>query len=137
MILLVEDNPDDEVLVKRTFERIGLKHRIYTVTSGSDAIAYLKRQPPFDDREKFPIPDLLLLDIKLPGQDGFEVLRSIRQDWMPWHLPIVILTSSDHIRDANQAYQLGANSFLVKPLDFENAAELAQSLDRVIKGSIY
>jgi CheY-like chemotaxis protein len=134
LILLVEDNPDDELLVKRTFERAGLKHLIYSVHSGQDAIAYLKGYPPFNDREKFPIPDLVLLDIKLPGNDGFDVLRTIRQDWMPWHLPVVMLTASDEIQDANQAYKLGANSFLVKPLDFENAHELACSLDRVLEG---
>lgn len=133
LILLVEDNPDDEVLVKRTFERAGLNHRLFTVHGGQEAMAYLAGQPPFNDREKFPIPDLVLLDIKLPGSDGFEVLRSIRQNWMPWHLPVVMLTASDEIRDANQAYKLGANSFLVKPLDFENAQELARSLDKVLE----
>ena len=134
LILLVEDNPDDEVLVKRTFEQAGLKHRLHTVHGGEDAIAYLKGRPPFNDRERFPIPDLVLLDIKLPGSDGFQVLRSIRQDWMAWHLPVVMLTSSDQIQDAKQSYKLGANSFLVKPLDFENAQELARSLDVVLEG---
>lgn len=134
LILVVEDNADDEVLIRRTFERAGLKHRIFSLPSGQDAIAYLRGHPPFNDREKFPIPDLVLLDIKLPGNDGFEVLRAIRQDWLPWHLPVVILTSSDTIEHANQAYKLGANSFLVKPLDFENAQELAHSLDRVLEG---
>ena len=134
LILLVEDNPDDEVLVKRTFEQAGLKHRLHTVHGGEDAIAYLKGRPPFNDRERFPIPDLVLLYIKLPGSDGFQVLRSIRQDWMAWHLPVVMLTSSDQIQDAKQSYKLGANSFLVKPLDFENAQELARSLDVVLEG---
>ncbi len=134
LILLVEDNADDEALVKRTFERANLKHRLDCLHTGQDAIAYLKGQPPFDDRERFPIPDLMLLDIKLPGLSGFEVLRAIRQDWLPWHLPVVMLTSSDKIQDADQAYKLGANSFLVKPLDFENAQELAHSLDAVLQG---
>src|SRR5207248_8783645 len=105
LVLLVEDDENDTLLVKRTFERAGFKHRIYRVSNGIDAIAYLKGQPPFADREIFPIPDLVLLDIKLPGSDGFEVLRAIRQDWMPWHLPIVMLTSSDQVHDVNQAYK--------------------------------
>ncbi len=134
LILLVEDNADDEMLVRRTFERAGLKHRIYTLHSGEDALAYLEGRPPFNEREKFPIPDLVLLDIKLPGIDGFEVVRAIRQVWMPWHLPVVMLTASDQIHDASQSYKLGANSFLVKPLDFENAQELARSLDLVLEG---
>lgn len=134
LILLVEDNPDDELLVRRTFERAGLTHQIVSVRTGDEAIAFVRGQPPFDDRQKFPIPDLVLLDINIPGQNGFEVLRAIRKGWLPWHLPIIVLTSSDQIHDANQAYKLGANSFLVKPLDFANAAELVQSLDKVLAG---
>ena len=74
-------------------------------------------------------PDLVLSDIKMPGMEGFEVLAWIRQQWEFFQLCVVMLTSSDHIRDVNEAYHLGANSFLVKPLDFENAGELVGSLD--------
>ena len=133
LILLIEDNSDDELLVKRTFDRAGGKHRIYTLRTGEDAVAYLNGHGPFEDREQFPMPGLVLLDIKLPGIDGFSVLRSIRQAWAPSRLPVVMLTASDRIQDANQAYQLGANSFLVKPLDFENAQELVRSLDKVLE----
>jgi len=97
-----------------------------------DGIAYLQGTHPYDDREKYPLPVLVLLDIKMPGMDGFEVLRWIRRQWEFFELCVVMLTSSDHIRDANEAYHLGANSFLVKPLDFHNAAELARSLERLL-----
>ena len=128
-ILLVEDNQDDIILIKRAFERAGLRHRIQAVTSGLDAMAYLKGEAPYMDRFKHPFPDLVLLDIKMPLTDGFDVLRWIRRQPAFAKLCVVMLTSSDEIRDVNLAYQLGANSFFVKPLDFWNAAELCRSLD--------
>jgi CheY-like chemotaxis protein len=131
-ILLVENNQDDILLIMRAFQRAGVKRRVQAVTTGMDAIAYLKGDAPFGDRAKYPLPGLVLLDIKMPGTDGFEVLRWIRQQWEFSHLCVVMLTSSDLIRDVNQAYQLGADSFLVKPLDFQNAAELARSLDTLL-----
>jgi DNA-binding response OmpR family regulator len=97
-----------------------------------EAIAYLNGETPYEDRSRYPLPDLVLLDIKMPGTDGFEVLRWIRAHWEFRELCVVMLTSSDEIRDVNQAYKLGANSFLVKPLDFVNARELSRSLDRVL-----
>ena len=131
-ILLVENNQHDILLILRAFQRAGVNCRIQAVTSGMDAVAYLQGTPPYGDREKYPLPALVLLDIKMPGMDGFEVLRWIRRQFEFFHLCVVMLTASDHISDANQAYHLGANSFLVKPLDFENAAELARSLDTLL-----
>ena len=131
-ILLVENSEDDIILITRAFERAGLKHRIQAVTSGLDAIAYLKGEVPYIDRLKYPFPDLVLLDIKMPLTDGFDVLRWIRRQPAFAKLCVVMLTSSDEIQDVNLAYQLGANSFLVKPLDFWNAAELCRSLDLLL-----
>ena len=135
-ILLVDDNPDDILLVTRAFQRAGVKRPIQTLTSGLDAIAYLKGEPPFADREKHPLPGLILLDIKMPLEDGFEVLRWIRHDEKFSELCVVMLTSSDQIRDVNQAYQLGADSFLVKPLDFENAADLGRFVTTLENGRV-
>ncbi len=131
-ILLVENNQDDILLILRAFQRGGVKRRLQVVTSGRDAVAYLQGTPPYGDREKYQLPALVLLDIKMPGMDGFEVLQWIRRHEKLFGLPVVMLTALDRISDANQAYHLGANSFLVKPLDFENAAELARSLDTVM-----
>ena len=131
-ILLVENNQDDVLLIMRAFLRGGVKHRVQAVTTGMDAIAYFKGDAPFGDRATYPLPSLVLLDIKMAGMDGFEVLQWIRRQWQFFGLCVVMLTNSDHISDANQAYHLGANSFLVKPLDFENAGELARSLDVVL-----
>jgi len=136
-ILLVENNQDDVLLIMRAFQRAGVKRRVQAVTTGMDAIAYLKGDAPFGDRAKCPLPSLVLLDIKMPGMDGFEVLRWIRRQSEFFGLCVVMLTNSDHISDANQAYHLGANSFLVKPLDFQNAAELARSLDTVMSKEHY
>jgi CheY-like chemotaxis protein len=132
VILLVENNRDDILLIRRAFERAGLGHQIQSVTTGADAIGYLRGDLPYDDRSKYPLPGLVLLDIKMPAMDGFEVLQWIRSQWELSHLCVVMLTSPDEIRDANRAYKLGADSFLVKPLDFENAAELAQALDKTL-----
>jgi len=131
-ILLVENNQDDILLILRAFQRAGVTRRIQPVTSGMDAVDYLQGKPPYGDREKYPLPALVLLDIKMPGMDGFEVLAWIRQQWEFFQLCVVMLTNSDHIREVNEAYHLGANSFLVKPLDFENAGELARSLDALL-----
>ena len=131
-ILLVENNQDDILLILRAFQRAGVTRPIQPVTSGMDAVEYLQGKPPYGHREKYPLPALVLLDIKMPGMDGFEVLRWIRRQSEFFLLCVVMLTNSDHISDANQAYHLGANSFLVKPLDFENAGELARSLDTLL-----
>ena len=131
-ILLVENNQDDILLILRAFQRAGLNRRIQAVTSGMDALAYLRGAPPYGDRPENPLPALVLLDMKMPAMDGFEVLKWIRQQWEFFDLCVVMLTNSDHISDANQAYHLGANSFLVKPLDFENTRELARSLNTLL-----
>jgi len=129
LILLVENNRDDIVLIRRAFERAGRGDQVRSVTTGMEAVAYLSGDPPYGDRGQYPLPGLVLLDIKMPGMDGFEVLQWIRRQWELSHLCVVMLTSSDEIRDANRAYKLGADSFLVKPLDFENAGDLGRSLD--------
>ncbi len=128
---MVEDNPDDVMLIRRAFERAGVRHPIHRVPSGQEALAYFKGDSPYWDRVTYPLPALVLLDIKMNGTDGFEVLRWIRRQPDFSRLCVVMLTSSDEIRDVNYAYSLGANSFLVKPLDFWNAAELSRSLQRL------
>src|SRR5207247_4982072 len=93
---------------------------IQIVRNGDEAIAYLKGEGQYANRAEYPLPGLLLLDLKMPGKDGFDVLRWIRQQPGVSELRIVVLTSSDEIRDVNQAYQLGANSFLFKSVDFKS-----------------
>jgi CheY-like chemotaxis protein len=132
LILLVEDNEDDVLLIKRAFERAAVGNPLRALSCGTEAIAYLNGDPPYWNRAECPLPAMVLLDIKMPVTDGFEVLKWIRRQPDFARLCIVMLTSSDEIRDVNLAYQLGATSFLVKPLDFWNAAELSRAIERLL-----
>jgi CheY-like chemotaxis protein len=128
LFLLVEDADNDAVLIRRAFVKGNIINPLQVVTSGDQAIAYLKGEGAFANRAEYPLPELVLLDLKLPGIDGFQVLRWIRQQPELKALRVVVLTSSDRIQDVNLAYQLGANSFLVKPVDFERFVEISQAL---------
>jgi len=128
VILLAEDREDDILLVRKAFESAGMDCRLEVVRDGEQAILYLAGEGKFGNRAEYPFPKLVLLDLKMPRVDGFEVLRWIRQHPALSNLRVVVLTSSHQIRDVNQAYQLGANSFLVKPIDFENFVETSKAL---------
>lgn len=132
LILIVEDNADDVLLVKRAFERAKVANPLRVLRDGTEAVAYLNGDVPYGDRAEHPLPGLVLLDIKMPMMDGFEVLKWIRRQPQFARLCVVMLTSSDEMRDVNQAYQLGANSFLVKPLDFWNAGELLKAIELLL-----
>lgn len=114
-VLLVEDNEDDVLVVRRAFERLRLPHELVVHQTGEAALEYLQANPP---------PALVLLDLNLPGLSGFEVLRRIRQEqrWMP----VTILSASARDSEVTEAYRLGANHYLVKPLEFEQFANLLQ-----------
>ena len=128
VILLVEDQQNDVLLIKKAFERGQILNPLFVVNSGEEAMAYLAGDGKYRNRAEYPLPDLLLLDIKMPGLDGFDVLRWVRAQSGFSSLLIVMLTSSDRVYDVNQAYKLGANSFLVKPLDFENYVQTCNVL---------
>src|SRR5262249_13890805 len=128
VILLADDSEDDALLIRRAFQKASIPSPFFTVNSGDEAIAYLKGEFKYSDRDEYPLPDLLLLALKMPGLDGFDVLRWIRHEPGLSELRVIVLTASDHIRDVNEAYRLGANSFMVKPLDFQNYVELGKSI---------
>jgi len=130
VILLVDDLEDDRLLVRRAFEKAFVPNPLHCVSSGEEALQYLSGTGPYSNRAEHPLPDLILLDLKMPGMDGFEVLGWLRQQSGIRAIPVVVLTSSDLIKDVNRAYALGANSFLVKPLDFENYAELGRVVNQ-------
>jgi CheY-like chemotaxis protein len=128
LILIAEDDENDVFLIKRAMHQAQFENPLQVVRNGEEAIAYLKGEPPFDAREKFPIPSLVLLDLKMPRKNGFEVLEWIRQHAEFNSLAVVVLTSSQESTDINRAYALGANSYLVKPANFLSLVDMINRL---------
>ncbi|HES60253.1 MAG TPA: response regulator [Caldithrix sp.] len=118
MILLVEDNADDEELTIRTLQKNHLKNKIVVVRDGVEALDYLYGTGEYKDRDLSISPVLIMLDIKLPKLNGLEVLKKIKADPRTKFIPVVVLTSSDEEKDLVESYQLGANSYVRKPVDF-------------------
>jgi len=116
-VLLVENNPDDARLVEIAFERADLKHCLVVMTGGLEALDYVKGRGAYADRERHPLPNLILLDLGLPGLSGLELLEELRRHPNAKKVPVTVLSGSNFLRDVTKAYQLGANSFLVKPSD--------------------
>lgn len=128
-ILLVEDDYNDVLLIQRAFRKAGMRLSISTVSDGDEAIAYLTQTGQYSDRERYPLPDLILLDLKLPRRSGLEVLEWLRQQPQLKRLLVVILTASQESSDLERAYDLGTNSYLVKPLDFKELVKLVELID--------
>jgi len=126
VILLAEDEEDYVLLIRHAFSQAKIPNPLHVVWNGQEAIAYLKGEGKYSNREEYPLPDLLLLDLKMPRVNGFEVLQWIRAQPGLAPLRVLVLTSSEQLRDVNEAYRLGANSFLVKPLDFEDFTQLSR-----------
>ncbi|MDX2230554.1 MAG: response regulator [Leptolyngbyaceae cyanobacterium bins.349] len=127
-ILLAEDNSDSVLLIQRAFRRANIPYPIQVVPDGESVILYLTGSDRYADRELYPFPSLLLLDLKIPIKSGHEVLGWLRQQPHLKRLPVVVLTSSKEISDINLAYDLGANSYLVKPVGFDNLLETIKTL---------
>jgi len=128
VILLVEDRPDDVVLVKRALAAAHVTNPLFVVSDGEEAFAYLDGVGLYADRLRFPLPQIMLLDLKMPKMDGFDVLRVVRNQPNFKGIRIIVLTSSEDIFDIQKAYELGASSFLVKPLDFEDYSSMMRTL---------
>jgi CheY-like chemotaxis protein len=127
-ILLVEDNPDHAELVKRNLEEFQVANHIHHVEDGEAALDYVYRRGTYSDHKKFPRPDLMLLDLRLPRIDGLEVLKQIKRDLTLQAIPVVVLTTSDAEKDLAQAYEYHANSYLTKPVNFDNFSRLLRDL---------
>lgn len=128
LILLVEDNEDDVFIMQNAIKRAGIKSPVFVAEDGRKALDYVEGQGPFADRARFPFPQLMLLDLKLPEVHGFDVLRTIRANTALPPLLIIILTSSDQDSDIERAYRSGANSYLVKPPTPDKLAAMVKVL---------
>jgi CheY-like chemotaxis protein len=127
-ILLVEDNPNDVELTMRVFRRHKLSNHVQVARDGAEALDFLFCRGAYAHRHKADTPKVILLDLKLPKVDGLEVLQAIRADAVTRPIPVVIMTSSREERDIVESYQLGANSYVVKPVDFEQFAGAVQQI---------
>jgi CheY-like chemotaxis protein len=127
-ILLVEDNPQEAELTIRALKKRTLATHFFHVHDGQEAIDFIFNRGPYQGTRIYEMPKVVLLDLKLPKIDGLEVLRQLRADVSTRWLPVVILTSSQEDRDVVEAYALGANSYIVKPVDFESFLEVVSNM---------
>lgn len=127
-ILLVEDNPDHAELVMRNMEDFKVANRIVHVEDGEAALDYVYGNGEYADRKLFPLPHLMLLDLRLPKVDGLQVLKEVKCSEILRALPVVVLTTSDAERDLAMAYEYHANSYLTKPVDFNDFSRLLGDL---------
>jgi two-component system response regulator len=128
MILLVEDNADDEALTLRAFEKNKITNDVVVVRDGAEALEWLFGEGQHANRDSLHLPEVCLLDLKLPKIDGLEVLRRIRADERTKLMPVIILTTSEEESDRLAGYSLGANSYIRKPVDFHQFTEAVRQL---------
>jgi two-component system response regulator len=127
-ILLVEDSPDDVELTLHALQENNLANRIHVVRDGQEALDFLFCKGAYSERRFQDTPKLVLLDLKMPKVDGLEVLRTVKSHPHTRTIPVVVLTSSDEERDIIESYQLGVNSYVTKPVDFEQFTEAVRQL---------
>ncbi len=123
-ILLVEDNPDDILFVQQATGLGGQNHTVHAVAGGEEAMRYLLGQDTYADRRRFPLPQVILTDLKMPGVDGFSLLRWLRTQAQLSLIPVIAFSSSPHTSDIQTAYELGANCYIVKPTGLERLVEM-------------
>ena len=128
-VLLVEDDLNDIFLVKRAFKKARIQNPLQVVTDGSEAIDYLRGDGKYADRQVHPVPRLIVMDIKMPRKTGFEVLEWVKgQSHHLRRIPVIIVSSSESTEDINRAYELGANAYMVKPMDYRAVEHLFESI---------
>jgi len=125
-VLLVEDDPGDVLMTREAFADHKLRNNLHVVDNGLDALAFLRKEGPHAGA---PTPDLILLDLNLPRMDGREVLAAVKQDEQLRSIPVVVLTTSEAEEDVLRSYQLHANAYVTKPVDFERFLEVVRQID--------
>jgi len=128
-ILLVEDSPDDAFMVKRALRQAGVSQPLIHLRDGEEAVEYLSGKPPYEDRNKFPIPALVLLDLKMPRLTGLDVLSWLQTRLELAHIPVVVLTGSVRTEDRQEAEKRGAVGYQVKPVAFEDLVVIVRQVD--------
>jgi CheY-like chemotaxis protein len=128
LILLVDDDPNDVLFLKRAFRRAGVRQNVHVVRDGEEAVAYLEGTGGYGDRVKHPFPCLVLLDVKMPRKNGLEVLRWLRAHEQFKDLPVCMVTSSDENRDREEAESQGIEAYCVKPVAFDELVRLAEKI---------
>jgi CheY-like chemotaxis protein len=127
-ILLVEDNPRDVEMTLRALKKKNLANKVHVVTDGAEALDFIFSRGAYAHRDPNHVPKVVLLDLKLPKVSGLEVLRAIKGDTQARTIPVVVLTSSQEEKDMVESYQLGVNSYIVKPVDFDKFVEAVGQL---------
>jgi len=128
IILVVEDNPDDELLMLRALKKNHIENRVVVARDGVEALDYLFHTGKYAGENAPPLPQLILLDLKLPKIDGLQVLKRLRAEPSTKFIPVVVLTSSTEEQDLISSYEHGANGFVQKPVDFNKFVEVANQL---------
>ena len=127
-VLLVEDDPNDRIFVERAFKKAGVPVEFRAVARGEDAVSYLSAVAPYADRANYPLPSLVLMDLKLTGMSGFETMEWARSRAESKTLPIAVLTSSKEGNDVARAYESGATTYFVKPADSDDLQTLVKTV---------
>ena len=129
LVLVAEDDLEDQLLIQDAFEESGLQHELRFMNDGEELLAYLYQDGPYTDVAKAPMPDLLLLDLNMPRRDGREVLSILKADPERRRIPVVVMTTSNAEEDISKSYDLGVNSYIVKPVSFDGLMDVVQSLE--------
>jgi CheY-like chemotaxis protein len=130
--LVVEDEPGDAILIQRAFAKANVPCPVHIVRDGDQAVEYLDGAGAYSDRARYPLPKVMLLDLKLPRRSGLEVLEWVRKKPGLRRLSVVILTSSRESTDVNRAWELGVSSYLVKPVDYGRLVDMVSALNRLM-----
>ena len=127
-ILLVEDNMDDIELARRAFQKVNINNNMVVTQDGAETIDYLNGKGKYQGRNTEDLPRIILLDLKMPKVHGLEVLKYVRENQQTKYIPVIILTSSQDKKDVIRSYELGANSYIVKPIDFLKFSQVVQQI---------